>query len=140
MSQTEGRDVVERGAAAVYARTSRRGFLAKMSGFLAALGLGEIGLAKAAAADPLCCIGTSCKSLGLRCACDRGTRRLCPQGWQYTGYTWGCCLSGDRLYLCSDCVSSRSGGFCVCGCRTDQNCTATMTQLAAERIPVSSLG
>lgn len=134
MDDRESRDLVERGTGIVYRKTSRRGFLAKMSSALAGLGVGQVVLAQTASADPKCCTGTACRSIGVTCNCDGGGRQLCPEGWSYNGYTWGCCLEGDRLFLCRDCVSDTSGTLCVCGCRTTRSCAPTLTELAAEGV------
>ena len=129
-------DLVPKGADAVYARTSRRGFLAKASAALAAVGLGEMGVAASARADPLCCTGTSCGSLGLECGCGNPSPMDCPRGWRYTGYTWACCLQGvGKLFLCRDCLKNHR--VCVCGCASDYNCQSTMTELAASGITLT---
>jgi hypothetical protein len=129
MTEHEPRDLMARGAGAIYEKTGRRGFLAKTSGFLAALGLGTFAATKGAAADPQCCVGPACKDMGLRCKCGNPNESLCASGWHYSGYTWGCCLTGDRLFLCKDCIRDSGGNLCVCGCRTTKSCNLTVTEL-----------
>jgi hypothetical protein len=127
-------DLVPKGADAVYSRTSRRGFLAKTSALLAAIGLGEVGVARAAEAAPLCCTGIACVDMGLECVCGDPFPIECPTGWTYTGYTWACCLGGhqEKLFMCRDCQKGRH--ICVCGCNSNFNCQSSLTELSAQGI------
>jgi len=120
--------LVEEATSQVYNRTSRRGFLARTAGVLAAVGLGELAAAAPASAAPGCCSGTSCISLGLVCTCPTG----CPSGYTYTGYTWACCL-GARIYYCHDCRKNGGTSICVCGCAGPQPCNAAQTATELSR-------